>query len=331
MRGRRDGFTLVELLVVIAIIGILIALLLPAVQAAREAARRAHCTNNLKQIALAMHAHHEAHGFFPSCGWGWGWTGDPDRGTGIEQPGGWTYPLLPHLEQTAVYELGRDNQPDVITSEQRAGALEREQTPLAVFVCPSRRRPVVLPRPRNMQHANCDSLNRGSPLDYCANAGDCSPRFYWGPRSIAEAQSFNWNTNGVQDCTGITLPHALRSEADVKDGTSNTYMLGEKYLSPDNYLDGWDNADDFGIYEGFAHDMVRYCDYYDRENGRGRTPRQDQPGVMLFNHFGSAHSGSCHFALCDGSVRGIGYSIDPEIHTRLGNRKDGLPIDPAEL
>ena len=86
-RRRRFAFTLVELLVVIAIIGILVALLLPAIQAAREAARRATCVNQLKQIALAWQLHHDTHKFFPSGGWGYRYMADPDRGFGEKQPG----------------------------------------------------------------------------------------------------------------------------------------------------------------------------------------------------------------------------------------------------
>ena len=97
-RQHNRGFTLVELLVVIAIIGILIALLLPAIQAAREAARRMQCSNNLKQIGQACLSHVDSLKFFPTGGWGWGWAGEASRGFGPGQPGGWAYNILPYME-----------------------------------------------------------------------------------------------------------------------------------------------------------------------------------------------------------------------------------------
>jgi prepilin-type N-terminal cleavage/methylation domain-containing protein len=96
---KRNGFTLIELLVVIAIIAILIGLLVPAVQAVRESAARTQCMNNLKQIGIAFHNHHDRYRFLPSGGWGFLWVGDADRGAGANQPGSWIFHILPFLEQ----------------------------------------------------------------------------------------------------------------------------------------------------------------------------------------------------------------------------------------
>src|ERR1700678_1513849 len=97
--ARTCGFTLVELLVVITIIGILVSLLLPAVQSAREQARMVECRNHVKQLGLGMLAHEAAMGYLPTGGWGFAWTGDPDCGTGLRQPGGWAYCILPYIDQ----------------------------------------------------------------------------------------------------------------------------------------------------------------------------------------------------------------------------------------
>ena len=123
----------------ITIIGVLVALLLPAIQAAREAARRVQCVNNLKQIALAALSHERSQGYYPSGGWALNWVGDPLRGFGRNQPGGWIYSLLPYMEQESLWRLPDDGDVANITAQQKQNAAMMIQTPLAMMNCPSRR------------------------------------------------------------------------------------------------------------------------------------------------------------------------------------------------
>lgn len=136
-KRRLSAFTLVELLVVIFIIGVLVAILLPAIQAAREAARRVQCKNNLRQLALAVITHHEQIGWFPTGGWGPYWVGDADRGYGGEQPGGWVYNLLPLIEEAPLHELPRDGNRVAFSPEQLEGAKRLVATPVDLLYCPS--------------------------------------------------------------------------------------------------------------------------------------------------------------------------------------------------
>ena len=133
----KQGFTLVELLVVIAIIAMLVTLLLPAVQAAREAARRTQCQNNLKNLGLACLNHESVNNHFPTGGWGWSWVGDADRGQGEQQPGGWMYNIMPYMEEGAFHALAGDGIADEITSRQMDGAAQVISQPLALINCPT--------------------------------------------------------------------------------------------------------------------------------------------------------------------------------------------------
>ena len=125
---KQAAFTLVELLVVIAILGILMGLLVPAVGSARDAMRRAQCENNLAQIGKACQAHVTKLGYFPSSGWGSMWTGDPDRGFGDPQPGGWIYNILPFLGEDKIHDIGKDlGSPNNVTPTGAKGAALQER------------------------------------------------------------------------------------------------------------------------------------------------------------------------------------------------------------
>ena len=299
---RRHGFTLVELLVVITIIGILIALLLPAVQAAREAARRMQCSNNLKQLSLGCLTHEQSHGFFPSGGGGNTGAGDPDLGFGKTQTGGWLFSVLPYIEQKSLHDLGAGQN---FTAKKTAFA-QREQTPLATMSCPSQRPPAVRAFNAANQPSNVDTLTVAAKGDYAANGGD-DGGIYWciGP---------GW------PCTGICFYKSEIKAADVSDGLSCTFLLGEKYLNPDWYearppTMAQDGGDDNSMYFGDALDSIRLT------NNPLNVPRQDQagyPGDAV--SFGSPHVGSQNMALCDGSVTAISYTIDMAIYANLGNR-----------
>ena len=335
------GFTLVELLVVITIIGILIALLLPAVQAAREAARRMQCTNNLKQIGLACLTHESIHGTLPTGGWGCFWAGDPERGFGGKQPGGWVYNILPFMEQQALHDMGTGYSNSSTQAAAMVEAGKRASTVISNLYCPSRRTamayPITFGGP-DWSNITLASGSRVGKCDYAANCGDVCSNLSCdsaGPSTIATGDTWPESVwaylyNGGATATGVVYLHSKVTMADIKDGTSNTYLVGEKYLCSDSYTDGtnysdngtWDRALDFENVRWTANDAAysAYC-----------MPRQDQGGIPYYLNFGSSHSAGFNMALCDGSVCSVSYSVDTAVHASLGNRNDGKTIDNSKL
>ncbi len=286
------GFTLIELLVVIAIIAILIALLLPAVQQAREAARRTQCKNNLKQLAIAFHNHHDTNGFLPSGGHHWSNAPDYNSNGSPEvaprQRAGWGFQVLPYIEQGNLWEgSGMANNDD----RQRQAI----STPIAGLHCPSRRSAAAHPSTGswygpsgNYEHAQ---------TDYAGCVG-------------SDANGVIIRTNNDQ--TGRVL--AFR---DISDGTSNTFAVGEKRLNI-NLLGQYQGDDNEGYTSGWDHDVIR------RSN---REPRPDPRTGSGDLRFGSSHPGGLHAMFTDGAVHFISYTVDNNTFRDLGYRNDGNVIE----
>jgi uncharacterized protein DUF1559 len=329
--------------VVIAIIGILVALLLPAVQVAREAARRAECVNHLKQIGVGFLNHESTRKILPGAGWSPWYVGDPLWGSGRSQPGGWMYQILPYIEEQAVYDLTGDGQKTVITAQQKQTAVTLQQTPVVVFNCPSRRpaKAYGFALPSTWTPINSGPITQVARGDYAANAGDTDTKTStWQtkgqetPDNLTDDQYFsppldwafpNYMTGGPANWPELKMQSGINFfGVDIKlkyitDGTSKTYMVGEKFLDADAYdCDGTVNGgDNHSYFEGFDWDVNRWAD---------TVPLRDTPGLNFYTRFGSVHPGGWQAVMCDGSVRSFSYEIDLMVHRHLANRSDGQAI-----
>jgi len=297
-----SGFTLVELLVVIAIIGILVALLLPAIQSAREAARRTQCNNNLKQIGVALHNYHDTNKVFPAGYVNRSPTGDPDWG--------WAVFIMPFMEMDALYEqldVGKTQLAQFYNASATAQQIELLQTPIPAYRCPS---------------------DTTKPLNNLCRFGSLNPA----PFSIA-------TSNYVASAGGLTTPTApynavdskglfygnsWRNIRDILDGTSTTLAAGER--DKDHLAAVWAGAGQKSTYgnEGTARTLARGGFLLNFDYVWAGHPENQGKG------FASYHPGGVQFLLADSSVRFFSQNTNSAVMAAVSLRDDGAAVTVPE-
>ena len=327
-RRKSPGFTLIELLVVIAIIAILIGLLLPAVQKVREAAARTKCQNNLKQLSLACHGYHEALGYLP-----------PSR-IARDAYATWLVCIMPFIEGDNTYKLWN------VALGYADQTIQARQATIKIFYCPSRPRGTLI-SPSNQNRAGTGiphGTYQGQPRDlsgavgdYACCAGDGTLRNQRGangamisgnvydpppPGPQSGENGYDQPNNNPPAIPLIPIPgyRGYTNLVTITDGTSNTFLLGEKHVVKGR--EGLENTGDHSCYNGIGYNSAQ----------RVAGPSFPLARNMLDttsnfpDKFGSAHDGFVQFAFCDGSVRNIRTSIDTTTLRRLAIRNDGQPI-----
>lgn len=312
------GFTLVELLVVISIIGLLVAMLLPAVQAAREAARQTQCRNNLKQIVTGVHNFESAKRYFP------GFAGDREPflntydtarinlAKAWSRQGNWILQSLTFMEDSAVadiliaYARGTANMAEV----KNAVAV-----PIPIFNCPTRRAALAYPL---VTAFKTDFGPVAARTDYAMSGGSAT---------VVTAYTVKFVGEGVWE-------YGRRTRLkNIVDGLSNTYLVGEKTMDPlkyttgDDYGDrgpiaGFNNPPSPATNQGATNSYVRFA---------VQTPSRDVSNTCMSCHnFGSAHSATCNISMADGSVRSLSYDMDLKLHLALASINGNEAADEPE-
>ena len=318
----KNGFTLVELLVVIAIIGILIALLLPAVQAAREAARRMQCANNLKQIVLALHGFHDVHRELPR-----GVYTHPDRDHQYDEDGlGWATKILPYLEQNTIFEqiegatytgLNSPWEPGIFHLAHSAGTkIPGGTEPLAVFRCPSSPLESHVPK-ENYGGTLYDMEFSGyATSDYKASRGFCDRGLFW---RTAEGllQDTCWKMVGGNPVAVSKEPYQRVRFRDVTDGLSQTIAVGEssyyEKISDWPFWMGAATADETTLFK--TENMMNCW----KPSADRKLPADTITDDCAF----SWHVGGVQFGFADGSVHFLHEDMELLTYQYLGDRMDG--------
>lgn len=321
-------------MVVIAIIAVLVVLVLPAIQAAREASRRASCGNNLKQLALACQSHITSFGHYPTGGWNSAPTTismiGPGRGSDWRQPGGWAYTLLPYMEQQATFD---NPNPSAI---------------VPAYACPSRRGSPLLAGTLMTDYAGnrgswasspatptATDIDRDTTFGMPSAAGTIPSVYPTTEQLFNELQAAMTNATGALNTVQATFVSGLSvptggiifvgsslPPARIRDGASNTYLFGEKYV-PRAFLAAGGTGYQFVAFAGDSPDTLR---------GGHRPPEADATPWQNSRQgaFGGPHLSVFNAAFCDGSVRGIDFSIDAQTHFLLASREDRQAVRPPD-
>jgi prepilin-type N-terminal cleavage/methylation domain-containing protein len=324
-RARR-AFTLVELLVVIAIIGILIALLLPAIQAAREASRRVKCANNLKQIALASVAYERAKREFASAAG----APPPTNQTSMLTSPPWIVALFPFMDETLLYNTASKmagyggGRPEFIS---QAAAVSLFAAPVPELYCPTRRAAIAYPTRFTLIVPIYGAvITRASRMDYALNGGaDNAPRDSFANAPVDLPGIWQMADPTGRDRSGKTKRVRLR---DVSDGLSKTYLAAEKMIPADSYETGRFWGDEGSLYTCPLGDCVRFA-----QQPPDRDPLTNENASQHCSdchNFGAAHSAVWNAAYCDGSVHSLAYNMSFATHRAMASRAAGDSGNPRE-
>ena len=329
VRSRR-GFTLVELLVVIAIIGILIALLLPAVQMAREAARRISCGNNLKQYGIAVHLYHDTHKQLPPAGTFRNVTGR-NWNQNMAPRIGWQVRVLPFMEQNALYEKLNMNLVNAHFSqvpwEGQLIQARRVQVPYAM--CPSDPRDRV----RGAWAQASYSGNLGSQL-VTSNSGSCNTFTTVNIHRMPGGWANRGSSSDVNRVNGLFSRHGIDIRlASITDGTSNTIMVGEVLMDCTSHTSGWWNFDGGGNAHASTSAPLNTMTTCARNQQEAIDRGYLNPQCWQKNNwnyswgFRSKHPTGAQFAFADGSVHFLNQTIDYATYQYMGSRNDGKVVE----
>jgi prepilin-type N-terminal cleavage/methylation domain-containing protein len=361
------AFTLVELLVVIAIIGVLVALLLPAIQAAREAARRMQCKNNLRQLGLGILNHHDAQKAFPTGGSHWGvdiqyYVDPPVTGTplGVQKQGlGWGYQILPYLEQGAIKNIKtrdelRAASVPTFSCPSRRGVVRRAGRVLTDYAATqpctrigdSSMGQLVDIRPGTLTYNTAKlafyQVEVNTPTPHPGGAVGPVPQHsctYDGVIVRAPWRREEPQDNGIAGIEGRFLsgvPKAIEI-AKILDGTSNTMIAGDKWVRTDSYETG-SSSDDTGLTDGWDPDVMR-CSCVPPLSDSSTHPEFTNPWsspaeggpVWETLMFGSAHTAGFNMVFADGAVHGLNYDIDVFTLNKLGTRNGEETVDMSQV